>query len=115
MSSSQSNNFFSQINSQLSERNTSTYGQINRRLALKVEWTSIASKLNIALRPHVLRYAKLSDKKIVALVKNAIIEDVDSDHMWFKRGVCKVCNNQSTWKFRTLSAMEVSCQPSCQA
>lgn len=97
MSSSQSNNFSSQIvNSSSSERNTSTYDQIHRRFALKVEWTSISSRLNIALRPHILPYAKLSEEQIVALVKDAIIEDVDSDHMWFKRGVSKVRNNQST-------------------
>lgn len=82
--------------------------QTHRRLALKAEWNIISTRLEADLRVHVLRYAKLSDKQTVALVKRVIVDDVASDHVWFKRSVQKVRNKTSTWKFGTLSLIEVS-------
>lgn len=108
MNNSQGTNSFS---SQNTGGNQSTGPHNDRRMMLKAEWNSISARLEADLRVHVLRYGRLSEDQTVTLVKTAIVDDVPSDHAWFKRGVLKVRNNTSTWKFRTLSLIEVSRSP----
>lgn len=76
--------------------------------ASKAEWDKILARLERELRVQVLQYAKLSEDQTVTLIKNAIGQDVNSEHVWFWRGLLKACTNQSTWKFQTLSAIKVN-------
>lgn len=80
-----------------------------RTVWTKTKWKAIAAQLESKLRPWVLQYAKLSEEQMTEVVRDAItIENLDSDNHWFKKRVVKVRTNQSTWKNRTLRAIQVS-------
>ena len=75
----------------------------------KAEWHGISTRLEAQLWPWILRYGKLTEDQMVDLVKKAMGRDVvDSDKILFKKALMKVRTNQSTWKHRTLGAMQVS-------
>ena len=74
----------------------------------KAEWNQIAARLEINLRPYVLRYAKLTEEQMMTVVKDAIaMDNIDSENLWFKKSIIKMRINQSTWKHQTLGAIHV--------
>ncbi|MCJ1462586.1 hypothetical protein MMC07_001188 [Pseudocyphellaria aurata] len=74
----------------------------------KAEWNALAARLETKLRPWALRYGKLKDAQMVKVVREAIAtNNIDSDDVRFKRCIIKLRTNQSTWKNRTLAAIEL--------
>lgn len=75
----------------------------------KAEWHRLLMRLKAQLRPWILRYGKFTEDQIINLVKKTMgQDDVDSDEILFNKALIKVHTNQSTWKHRTLRAMQIS-------
>ena len=82
-------------------------GKICRVDTSPAEWTIVARRIDVILRPYALRYGKLSGPQIHQIVLEAIGQDVDEEDAYYRKGWDKVRGNLGTWKNRTLGCMKV--------
>lgn len=83
--------------------------RLRRRQIVSTEWKVVKGRIEMPLRPAVLRYGRLDYTQLKAIVLEALQDDqVDEDDNYFCKGMNKARTNMSTWKNRTLSCMEVS-------